>query len=90
MYSHFKHINLTDDQSNAIEKLQDFLQSKEQIFIIKGYAGSGKTTTIINRIENLVNNGVREGAIILTTFTRDATKDMRKKLQKKSPSFEGL
>lgn len=54
----------------------------ENISII-ACAGSGKTTTIINRIENLVNNGVREGAIILTTFTRDATKDMRKKLQKK-------
>ena len=46
-------------------------------------AGSGKTTTLINRIEYLIKNGVNAGSIILTTFTRDSAKDMTKKLQKK-------
>jgi hypothetical protein len=42
IFTHFQHINLTNDQSNALEKLQAFLQSDERVFILQGYAGSGK------------------------------------------------
>ena len=56
---HFQHINLTKDQSEAIEKLYNFLLSDERIFILQGYAGSGKTTLLkgvvqyLNSIERL-------------------------------------
>jgi len=46
-------------------------------------AGSGKTTTLIGRICNLLKNGIGGGEIILTTFTRDSARDMRRKLEKK-------
>ncbi|MFZ4412583.1 MAG: ATP-dependent DNA helicase [Bacteroidales bacterium] len=43
---HFQHINLTDDQSLALELIENFLFSEKEVFILKGYAGSGKTTII--------------------------------------------
>lgn len=49
--------------------------------LILAVAGSGKTTTMVCRIKYLVDMGIPEDEIILTTFTRDATKDMEKKLE---------
>jgi TATA-binding-like protein domain of the TOTE conflict systems/AAA domain len=46
IFNHFQHINLTKDQHNALEKIQDFLTSDENVFILQGYAGSGKTTLL--------------------------------------------
>lgn len=46
IFDHFQHINLTNDQHNALEKIQDFLASDENIFILQGYAGTGKTTLL--------------------------------------------
>lgn len=43
---HFQHINLTKDQHNALVEIQDFLNSDDHVFILQGYAGSGKTTLI--------------------------------------------
>lgn len=48
--------------------------------LIIACAGSGKTTTILCRIKYLIDNGVPLESIILTTFTRDASNDMKKKL----------
>ena len=52
-------------------------------------AGSGKTTTIINRIASLISV-VHPTSIILTTFTRDSAKDMIKKLDKKLGKESGV
>ncbi|MFZ1790712.1 MAG: AAA family ATPase, partial [Saprospiraceae bacterium] len=46
IYDHFQHINLTNDQRNALESLQLFLESDTRVFILQGYAGSGKTTLL--------------------------------------------
>jgi hypothetical protein len=46
IFNHFQHINLTNDQHTALDKIQDFLNSDENIFILQGYAGSGKTTLL--------------------------------------------
>ena len=46
IFNHFQHINLTNDQHIALEKIQGFLNSDENIFILQGYAGSGKTTLL--------------------------------------------
>lgn len=46
IFNHFQHINLTNDQRNALKKLHAFLESEERIFILQGYAGSGKTTLL--------------------------------------------
>lgn len=53
IFNHFQHINLTNDQQIALEKIQDFLNSDENIFILQGYAGSGKTTLLKGFVEYL-------------------------------------
>lgn len=51
--SHFQHFNLTSDQHNALEKLDSFLKSDDRIFILNGYAGTGKTTLLKGFVEYL-------------------------------------
>lgn len=53
IFDHFQHINLTNDQRHALEKLHAFLTSDERIFILQGYAGSGKTTLLKGVVEYL-------------------------------------
>lgn len=45
----------TDSQQLAIRQLSDFLflNSKNKIFVLKGYAGTGKTTLIASIVKNL-------------------------------------
>ena len=57
----FKQYNLTADQSEMINKLQVFLETKgKNIFLLKGYAGTGKT---------FLTKGITE---YLTAIGRDA------------------
>jgi hypothetical protein len=53
IFDHFQHINLTKDQSNALESLHAFLDSNERVLILQGYAGSGKTTLLKGFVEYL-------------------------------------
>lgn len=53
IFDHFQHINLTNDQRQALEKLHAFLESDERVFILQGYAGSGKTTLLKGFVEYL-------------------------------------
>jgi tRNA A37 threonylcarbamoyladenosine biosynthesis protein TsaE len=53
IFDHFQHINLTNDQRYALEKLHAFLVSDERVFILQGYAGSGKTTLLKCFVEYL-------------------------------------
>jgi len=55
--NHFQQIILTDDQQNALEKLSAFFEVEEHVFILRGYAGSGKTTLIKGIIEYLREEG---------------------------------
>lgn len=51
IFDHFQHINLTNDQRTALEKLHAFIESDERVFILQGYAGSGKTTLLKGFVE---------------------------------------
>src|SRR5690554_6651941 len=51
--NYFKHIKLTSDQQNAVEKIDAFLKSDDKVFILQGYAGSGKTTLLKGVVEYL-------------------------------------
>ncbi|SIQ92648.1 ATP-dependent DNA helicase [Maribacter ulvicola] len=53
LLTHFKNLNLTQDQKNALEKLSRFFESDDSIFILQGYAGSGKTTLLKGVVEYL-------------------------------------
>jgi len=51
----YSELVLTKDQSQAVEKLQNFLDGKQQIFVLQGYAGSGKTTMLTGIVKYLNN-----------------------------------
>lgn len=53
IFNHFKTLNLSNDQVTALLKLETFLESPIQVFMLKGYAGSGKTTIIKGLVEYL-------------------------------------
>lgn len=53
IFNHFQHINLTNDQNDALVMIQDFLTSDENVFILQGYAGSGKTTLLKGIVDYL-------------------------------------
>lgn len=53
IFDQFQTITLTNDQRIALEKLQAFLISNDQVFLLKGYAGSGKTTLVKGLVEYL-------------------------------------
>jgi tRNA A37 threonylcarbamoyladenosine biosynthesis protein TsaE len=46
IFHHFQNLQLTDDQRSALEKVEAFLSSDGSIFMLKGYAGTGKTTLL--------------------------------------------
>jgi len=51
IFNHFKQFNLSQDQETALTKLEAFLASPVQVFMLKGYAGSGKTTILKGLVE---------------------------------------
>ena len=51
----FFQITLNKDQENVIQNLEDFLESKDSVFIFYFYAGTGKTTLIKGLVKALDN-----------------------------------
>ena len=50
-------IELTDSQKNVLKKILDFVtNSTDRVFILKGYAGTGKTTLMRFLIQELENS----------------------------------
>lgn len=64
-------------QDSAANKLEGNL-------LIIASAGTGKTTTIVERYINLLKSGVKPDEILMTTFTNKAAKDMIKKIEKET------
>lgn len=57
IFHHFQHLTLSDDQRTALEKIESFLNSDGQVFMLKGYAGSGKTTILKGLVAHLQATG---------------------------------
>ena len=55
--NYFGHLELTNDQHKAIELLNNFIVNDEHIFLLKGYAGTGKTTLLAGLIKYLDSIG---------------------------------
>lgn len=53
IYNFFRDLELTNDQTIAVKKLENFLMNDEHIFMLKGYAGTGKTTIIAGLVKYL-------------------------------------
>ncbi len=51
--NHFPEIQLSNDQQIALEKLEAFLSGNSHVFMLKGYAGSGKTTILKGLVDYL-------------------------------------
>lgn len=84
IFDHFQHINLTNDQRNALEKLHAFLERDERIFILQGYAGSGKTTLLKGFVEYL---DFLEKEFQLMAPTGRAAKVIREKTNKEATTI---
>ena len=68
-------IKLNDEQLKAVNITNGNL-------LIVASAGTGKTTTIVERYVNLVeNHGYKPNGIMMTTFTNKAAKDMLEKIK---------
>lgn len=71
-------IEFTNDQKNAIKKIMGLLISKEYSFGLYGYAGTGKTTLIIELTYFLLKNNIIN-SIVLTAPTNKAVTIMKTK-----------
>ena len=81
---------ISKDMLNDIQKEiiydTEFLDHQQALCII-ACAGSGKTTTIINKVIYMIQIlNCNPEEFILTTFTRNATEEIIKRLSEKSGS----
>lgn len=76
IFNHFKHLNLSQGQETALTKLEAFLASPVQVFMLKGYAGSGKTTILKGLVEYL--NSIEKDFALMAPTGR-AAKVIREK-----------
>ncbi len=68
-------LELNPEQKEAVNSIKGNL-------LILASAGTGKTTTIIERYVNLIeNHQIQPEEVMMTTFTNKATKDMIRKIQ---------
>ena len=84
IFNHFRHLTLSTDQENALKKLEMFLASTTQVFMLKGYAGSGKTTILKGLAEYLDSN---KKAFALMAPTGRAAKVIRDKTGKEATTI---
>ena len=63
-------------QQRAIDKLQG------QVMLLAG-PGTGKTFTVIHRIEAMLSQGIQPSSILCLTFSDAAASEMRQRLIKK-------
>jgi len=76
IFDHFKHLNLSQDQQIALDKIDAFLTSGQQVFMLKGYAGSGKTTILKGLIDYFKET--QKGCVLMAPTGR-AAKIIREK-----------
>jgi len=77
MLEHFKHISLTESQKEALLAIQSFVEGNNRVFLLKGYAGSGKTTLIKGLVDSLRSQGKDS---VLCAPTGRAAKVMQEKI----------
>lgn len=66
IFNHFQHLTLSQDQEQALKKIEAFINSPTQVFILKGYAGSGKTT-VLKGLVNYLSSKEKEFALLAPT-----------------------
>ncbi|MGB3614821.1 MAG: AAA family ATPase [Elainellaceae cyanobacterium] len=66
-------VDLTPHQEAALEELLEFVHSRQKLYLLTGYAGTGKTTLMQALIHQLRQAGDRR-PVVLTAFSNKATK----------------
>jgi len=69
-------LTLTPEQEAALEALDAFVQGDEKLYLMTGYAGTGKTTLLQLFIRNLRDRGDKR-SIVLSAFSNKATKVLK-------------
>jgi hypothetical protein len=64
---------LNEQQCNAIQSMKEFLASTEDLFLLQGFAGTGKTTTIQSLIQDLQDRK-KKPEVVFTAPTNKAVK----------------
>ena len=64
---------LSQEQWLVLQRLEQFTQSEEKLYLLTGYAGAGKTTLLQALITRLRQQGDKRD-IVLTAFSNKATK----------------
>ena len=64
------------------EKQLEFINTIEGRVALISVAGSGKTSSTIERIKNIVKHGVQPEKILATSFTKAGAEALNKKLSK--------
>lgn len=83
-------IKLSGDQSAALEKLKDFILSEEPIFVLKGYAGTGKTT-MLHELLSLRNDKDFENLnLYFTAPTNKAVKELARATKEEAKTIYSL
>jgi hypothetical protein len=81
IYNHFQHLELSSDQRVALRSIESFFGGPTQVFMLKGYAGSGKTTILKGLVEYLIDN---EREFALMAPTGRAAKVIREKTRQEA------
>lgn len=94
IFKHFKHLNLSPDQETALVKLEAFLDSPVPVFMLKGYAGSGKTT-ILKGLTEYLNSVEKDFSLMAPTgraakVIRERTGQEAYTIHKSIYSFEDM
>ncbi len=76
IFDHFNHLVLSQSQIAALTKLELFLDGPSHVFMLKGYAGSGKTTILKGLIEYFTE--IQKGYVLMAPTGR-AAKIIREK-----------
>lgn len=82
-------ITLTEHQQTALDQLHNFLDSPERLFVLEGYAGTGKTTLLQAFVSQLKERGDRRD-IVFSAFTNKATKVLHQMVSSWGLSVECL
>ena len=59
------------------QEQQQAIQARNHTILVSAAAGSGKTAVLVERIVTLLKEGFRLNRMLIVTFTRAASADMR-------------
>ena len=69
-------VDLSPEQWSALQSIEEFLNSASKLYLLTGYAGTGKTTLLQAMVTRLRERGDNR-SVVLTAFSNKATKVLK-------------